>query len=91
MLCERHARLSLFLTRDYAGSARKDNEILENNNGKKLKEDPLFFLLSSKGSPGKSGLDLSMTETRTSNAKIAQGSGFREEETVHDNNENSNN
>ena len=28
---------------------------------KKLKEDPLFFLLSGKGSPGKSGLDFSMT------------------------------
>ena len=45
---------------------------------KKFKEDPLFFLLSGKGSPGKSGLDFSMTwtpETRTSDAKIAQGSG----------------
>ena len=55
--------------RDYAELTRKDNEILESN-GKKLKEDPLFFLLSSKCSPGKSGLNLSMTETRTSNAKI---------------------
>ena len=71
MLCERHDRLSLFLTRDYAESTRKDDEILENN-GKNLKEDPLFLLLSSKGSsPGKSSLDFSMTETRTSNAKIA--------------------
>ena len=60
MLCERHAWLSLFLTRDYAESTRKDDEILENN-GKKLKEDPLLFLLSGKGSPGKSGLDFSMT------------------------------
>lgn len=69
MLCERHARLSLFLTRDYAELTRKDNEILENN-GKKLKEEPLLFLLSSKGSAGKSSLDFSMTETQTSNAKI---------------------
>ena len=62
---------------------------------KKFKEDPLFFLLSGKGSPGKSGLDFSMTwtpETRTSDAKIAQGSGsWEKEETVHDNYENSNN
>ena len=28
---------------------------------KRFKEDPLFFLLSGKGSPGKSGLDFSMT------------------------------
>ena len=37
MLFERHARLSLFLTRDYAESTRKDDEILENN-GKTLKK-----------------------------------------------------
>lgn len=77
MLCERHAWLSLFLTRDYAESTRKDDEILENN-GKKISRRSFVLFVIGQRFPWEKWLGLFddvETETRTSDAEIAQGSG----------------